>query len=255
MSDASFEGKLNAASLNVGGDLVMRDARYADKVDMASRMSAAISICAAPAWPTSISRARRLPPSCGSGGEKSAAWKGKHGKPDVLNLRNAHGGNLLDAKEGAWPATGQLRLDGFTFAHLGGFEGDSEAANDASGKSRRGTIGRGSIPTTAQLPTLNSPPHSRTQATATPPMTSVISAASANARRRARKHGCGDPACCRPRSAPWPATALAPILSSFFLGCSCSGWPARRCSGGPFRRRSTREPFGASAPVWRSYCP
>jgi hypothetical protein len=42
-----------------------------------------------------------------------------------LNLRNAHAGNLVDAKAGAWPAKGQLRLDGFIFGHLGGFEGES----------------------------------------------------------------------------------------------------------------------------------
>src|SRR5260370_28764189 len=83
----------------------------------------------------------------------------------------------------------------------------------------RGIIGLGSIPTTAQLPTLNSPPHSRTQAIATPPMISAISGASANARPRARGHGRGDLAFCRPCSAQLPATALVPILSKFCLGC------------------------------------
>jgi hypothetical protein len=71
MSEASFEGKLNADALKVGGDLVIRDACHADKVAMGSRMSAAMSICAAPASPMSISRARRLPESCGSMGKNS----------------------------------------------------------------------------------------------------------------------------------------------------------------------------------------
>jgi hypothetical protein len=54
---------------------------------------------------------------------ESATWKGKYGKSGVLDLRNAHAGSLADATESAWPAKRQLRLDGFTFDHLGKFEG------------------------------------------------------------------------------------------------------------------------------------
>src|SRR4051812_29384176 len=93
----------------------------------------------------------------------------------------------------------------------------------ASRELSRGTIGRGSIPTTVQLLTLNSPPHSRTQAIATPPMISAISAASGNARPRAGGHGRGHLAFCRPCSAQLPATALVPTLSKFCLGCLSFG--------------------------------
>jgi hypothetical protein len=58
---------------------------------------------------------------------KSLNWTGRsweHG----LTLRNTHIGNLMDAQN-AWPlpAQGQLHLDGFSFNHLGGFEGETGA--------------------------------------------------------------------------------------------------------------------------------
>jgi hypothetical protein len=45
---------------------------------------------------------------------------------DDLDLRNAHVGGLSD-NENSWPEVGRLRLDGFSFAHLGGYEGYSGA--------------------------------------------------------------------------------------------------------------------------------
>jgi hypothetical protein len=61
------------------------------------------------------------------GGEKaktSALWRTKDGKPGDLILRNTRIANLMDAKD-AWPEKEHLKLDGFTFAHLGGFAGDT----------------------------------------------------------------------------------------------------------------------------------
>jgi hypothetical protein len=55
------------------------------------------------------------------GSVSNAVWKGKNGELGTLTLRNSHIGNLMDAKD-AWPARGQLHLDGFTFDHLGGFD-------------------------------------------------------------------------------------------------------------------------------------
>jgi len=43
---------------------------------------------------------------------------------DKLDLRNAQVGSLSDSAK-SWPKRGRLHLDGFTFAHLGGFEADS----------------------------------------------------------------------------------------------------------------------------------
>jgi hypothetical protein len=51
-------------------------------------------------------------------------WTGKNGEPGALSLHNTHIANLADAKD-AWPVQGQLHLDGFTFAHLGGFGGET----------------------------------------------------------------------------------------------------------------------------------
>jgi hypothetical protein len=62
----------------------------------------------------------------------SVGWTGKKGESGVLNLRNTHVGNLMDAKN-AWPTQGHLVLDGFTFDHLGGFEGETGAQMRARG--------------------------------------------------------------------------------------------------------------------------
>jgi hypothetical protein len=51
-------------------------------------------------------------------------WTGKTGAPGGLSLHNTHIVNLADAKD-AWPDKGHLHLDGFSFNHLGGFEGES----------------------------------------------------------------------------------------------------------------------------------
>ena len=126
MSGASFEGALNASSLEVGGDLLMRDAHCADKVDMFfAHVGHDLDLRGASLGDLNLSGASIAAALQLGGVYESAAWKGKYGKFGALNLRHAHAGNLVDAKEGAWPAKGQLRLDGFTFGRLGGFEGDS----------------------------------------------------------------------------------------------------------------------------------
>jgi uncharacterized protein YjbI with pentapeptide repeats len=125
MLGTSFDGALDAASLQVGGDLLMREARYDDKIDMFSaHVGRDLDLRGATLGDLDLSGASITASLQLGGTNESAAWKGKHGKSGVLNLRNAHAGNLVDAKEGAWPAKGQLRLDGFTFGHLGGIEGD-----------------------------------------------------------------------------------------------------------------------------------
>jgi hypothetical protein len=58
------------------------------------------------------------------GSYKSAVWTGKNGEPGTLNLHNTHIGSLVDEKD-AWPAQGHLHLEGFSFNHLGGFEGET----------------------------------------------------------------------------------------------------------------------------------
>ncbi len=100
MSDASFDGALNAKFLQVGGNLDLRNATLAD-LDLSG---------------ASIGGDLRL----GGTENVSASW----GKHRTLNLHNAHTSNLMDAKD-AWPTPGHLTLDGFTFGHLGGVEGET----------------------------------------------------------------------------------------------------------------------------------
>jgi hypothetical protein len=127
MTLASFDGVLNANSLQVGGDLSMRDANSTFEVDMmfahiggnldlrgatlAELNLSATSI----AGDLQLGRSEPLSP---------ARWLRKNGAPGALNLRNVHVGSLVDAPD-AWPKKGQLQLDGFSFNHLGGFSFDS----------------------------------------------------------------------------------------------------------------------------------
>jgi len=125
MQGASFDGPLNAASSQVGGDLLMFDADYAAKVDMFfAHVGRNLDLRRAGLGDLDLSGASIAAALQLGDMHESTAWRAKQGKSGTLNLRNAHAGNLVDAKEGAWPAKGQLRLDGFTFGHLGGFEGD-----------------------------------------------------------------------------------------------------------------------------------
>jgi hypothetical protein len=125
MIGASFDGTLDADSLEAGGHLFMRDGNYAQEVvmvgahigsnlDLRGATLAGLNLSGA-----SITGDLRL----GDPG-KHAVWTGKNGEPGALNLRNAHIGKLMDAKD-AWPAQGQLHLDGFSFNRLGGYAGET----------------------------------------------------------------------------------------------------------------------------------
>ena len=54
-------------------------------------------------------------------------WLPLIGDSDILDLRNTRVGSLSDNKN-AWPERGRLRLDGFTFARLGGYQADYGAS-------------------------------------------------------------------------------------------------------------------------------
>jgi hypothetical protein len=57
-------------------------------------------------------------------GNRMVGWRALPDQPDAIDLRNAHVGSLSDNKY-SWPK--RLHLDGLSFAHLGGSEGDSGA--------------------------------------------------------------------------------------------------------------------------------
>ncbi len=122
MSASRFEGKVNAESLNTGGSVFIRDADFAQTLDMTSAHVAGdmdlrgATLAGLDLAGGSINGELRL-----GGAYKSVDWRSRDG---ALNLRNAHVGRLMDARD-AWPAMGHLHLDGFTFDHLGGIEGDT----------------------------------------------------------------------------------------------------------------------------------
>jgi uncharacterized protein YjbI with pentapeptide repeats len=94
MAGASFDGTLDAESVQVGGDLKMQsddenEASFKDVKLNNAKISGDLQLAV---------------------------------KPESLDLRNAHVGNMVDAKD-AWPAQGHLQLDGFSFSGLGGEHG------------------------------------------------------------------------------------------------------------------------------------
>jgi hypothetical protein len=133
MTEASFDGTLNADYLEPGGDLLMRDAQCAQKVGMTfARVGGNLDLRGATLASLDLSGASVAGDLRLGGAYKSADWHGKKGEPGALSLRDTHIGNLMDGRD-AWPAQEHLILDGFTFAHLGGFEGETGAEMRARG--------------------------------------------------------------------------------------------------------------------------
>jgi uncharacterized protein YjbI with pentapeptide repeats len=125
MVGASFDGTLNAEGLQVDGPLFMRHANFADAVNMVfAHIGGNLDLRGSTLAGLNLSGASIAGDLELGGSHKSTVWKGKNGEPGALNLRNAHIGNLMDAQN-AWPAWGQLHLDGFSFNHLGGFQGET----------------------------------------------------------------------------------------------------------------------------------
>jgi hypothetical protein len=126
MVGASFDGTLNAESLEVGSHLFMRDANFADAVNMiVAHVAGNLDLRGATLAGLNLSGASVGGALALAGlPRKTVAWTGKNGEPGALNLHNTHIGNLMDATN-AWPAQGHLHLDGFSFNHLGGFAGDT----------------------------------------------------------------------------------------------------------------------------------
>ena len=116
--DATLEN-LTADTLQVGSDLIMEltDAKSSLKF---AQIGANLDLRGAILHKLDLSGAS----VSGDFRSGAATWTSETGHSVVLNLRNAHVGNLVDARD-AWPARGQMRLDGFTFGRLGGIEGDT----------------------------------------------------------------------------------------------------------------------------------
>jgi hypothetical protein len=124
MVGATFEGRLNADSLKVGGEFLMRHACHADQGFMAlAQFGGNLDLRGASFTDLDLSGAS-VAGDLRLDGQQSATCFKSSGTPDVLNLRNAKVGNLMVAND-ALTASRRLHLDGFSFAHVGGFEGDT----------------------------------------------------------------------------------------------------------------------------------
>jgi hypothetical protein len=123
---ASFEGKVNADSLRIGGDLFMRYACHADKGVMAfANVGGNLDLRGATLADADLSGAS-VAGELRLDGQKFPHCRTGSGTPlDVLNLRNAKAGSLMVASD-ALTVPQRLRLDGFSFGRVGGFEGDTE---------------------------------------------------------------------------------------------------------------------------------
>jgi hypothetical protein len=120
----SFEGKVNADSLQVGGDLFMRYACYADKAVMVfAHVGGNLDLRGASLADTDLSGAS-VAGELRLDGQTVPGCRKNSGTPDVLNLRNARVGNLLVAND-VLTASRRLHLDGFAFGRVGGFEEDT----------------------------------------------------------------------------------------------------------------------------------
>jgi len=126
MSGSRFDGPLNADFLKVDGDLRMDGARFADKVVMRfAHVGGNLNVRGATLPSLDLSGSSVAYELRLGGLNESVVWKAEKGEPGALYLRNASVGYLVDARD-AWPTKGHLHLEGFTFAHLGGTEGESE---------------------------------------------------------------------------------------------------------------------------------
>jgi hypothetical protein len=116
--------KVEAAGLRVNGGMHLQEAKLMDEVDLnMARIGDNLDLRSAHvAGPIYLSGATiRGDLQLGGDGElHSTVWDSK----GELHLRNAHIGNLMDAKD-AWPQQGQLHIQGFPFEHLGGISGDT----------------------------------------------------------------------------------------------------------------------------------
>ncbi|MGH6836211.1 MAG: pentapeptide repeat-containing protein [Methylocella sp.] len=136
MSGASFDGALIAGSLQVGQYLSIRNAQFAQKVNMGDgHIGSNLDLHGANLVGLDLSGATVVAELQLREDNKSAAWKGQNGEPATLDLRNAHVGSLVNAKD-AWPLQGKLHLDGFTFDHLDSSKEDTEP------ETREGEMGR-----------------------------------------------------------------------------------------------------------------
>lgn len=126
MQSATFLGELNAQGIQVGDSFFMKAVHCSVPIDMAvAHVGRYLDLSGATLSGLDLSGAwiggafeladKKMPP---------IVWEPFNGKPAALRLRNTRVGSLVDAPD-AWPGAGSLYLDGFSFADLGGFAGET----------------------------------------------------------------------------------------------------------------------------------
>lgn len=121
-----FKGKVKADWLKVTGSMFMRYSCHADKMLMAyANFGGHVDLRGASLADANLSGSTvagelRLDGKGYEGCTKSGATR------DILSLRNAKVANLLVADD-ALASNRSLRLDGFSFSHIGGFEDDAKS--------------------------------------------------------------------------------------------------------------------------------
>ncbi len=130
MDGAAFDGDLKADSLRVGGHLFMRNAVYTQKVNAVfAKIDGNLDLNGATLAGLDLSGALVMGEfrvGFRDQSHPSTVWSTKEGAPGDLSLRHTRIGSLLDTRD-AWPQSGHLQLDGFSFARLGGFKQQQES--------------------------------------------------------------------------------------------------------------------------------
>jgi uncharacterized protein YjbI with pentapeptide repeats len=127
MSDANFHGELDAFRLQVGGYVKMKNSPFLGIVNMSfAKIDNNLDLRNAGFQSLDLSGASIAGELQIGSPSEEARWWGENGPSPVLNLRNAHIGNLADTDK-AWPKKGNIYLNGVTIDHLGGSLGDTEA--------------------------------------------------------------------------------------------------------------------------------
>jgi hypothetical protein len=126
MDGATIDGNMVADRLQVGGALFMRGATVTKPLTLESgHIGTNLDMRRATLAGLDLSETSVVGDLV-LGGTKSgsAVWQTKADDSNDLKLYNTRVANLMDAKD-AWPKKPHLHLDGFAFAHLGGFEDDT----------------------------------------------------------------------------------------------------------------------------------
>lgn len=134
MDEAFFEDSVNADALHVGDAFFLRKAKYCGGLILTfAHVGGSLDLRGATLKNLDLSEAT-IDQAFMIGGARTNAidissnygpvnWLGQGSEEGIsLNLRNTHVGGLIE-DQGAWPGQGALRLSGFTFERLGGFEG------------------------------------------------------------------------------------------------------------------------------------